>query len=453
VDAARAETYLRLLAEAELRRAPSLPLRGPAPHRVWLAAATLTAAGAVEPEVARQTVADFEAAASLRTADRRRAVSVFRRPAAAALPLPGAARDPAVTPRAVPAGPALRLPPEREGWYGELRLMALVITDSQAVLTAATRWAGQTRRSPRPRPSHAPLQVAGALDDGGHSYRAFLGDAVLGDGREWWDCHLGLAPVPAPGTRWLDVGPGAGGAHVRIDLTATPTPAAVTADTVRPARRPALQLDRAGDDLLHEGVSATPDGAVVTRVAQIIGDLVGCGAASPDDPAVLRLATLGRLLGLDLGAGVTGSAPLPNAWASLLTDGDAGDGPEGIASFAVALPPVDGVSLALAGLRSSADQATLHVMTGGRVPRGGGWLVPGYGPRSIPPGTALSWRARDSTGRWHLMREMTGDGGPGMMQMHLIPPLHPAATSLKVIVTGTYRRVQATVPLRWQAAG
>jgi hypothetical protein len=39
-----------------------------------------------------------------------------------------------------------------------------------------------------------------------------------------------------------------------------------------------------------------------------------------------------------------------------------------------------------------------------------------------------------------------------MAQLRLTPPLHPAATSLEVIVTGMSSRVRATVPLDWQAA-
>jgi hypothetical protein len=39
-----------------------------------------------------------------------------------------------------------------------------------------------------------------------------------------------------------------------------------------------------------------------------------------------------------------------------------------------------------------------------------------------------------------------------MLQLHLTPPLHPAATSLEVIVTGASSRVRATVPLDWRAA-
>ncbi len=40
--------------------------------------------------------------------------------------------------------------------------------------------------------------------------------------RDWWDCHLGLDPAPPPGTRWLEVGPGAQGQRVRIDLAGRP---------------------------------------------------------------------------------------------------------------------------------------------------------------------------------------------------------------------------------------
>jgi hypothetical protein len=446
-DAAGAETYLRLLAEAELRRAPALTGPGPHPHRVWLAASTLAAAGVVDTDVARHAVADFEAAAGVRV------VSGLARPWTAEQRLLPSGTGQEVTLRAVPAGLTLRLPPEREGWYGELRLIALVMTDTEAALTVATRWAGQARRSARPRPSHAPFHVVGALDDGGQSYRAGLWDMGIEDGREWWDCHLGLSRAAGPGARWLEVGPGAAGAHARVDLTAPPTPAEVTAEPVPPVSGPARLLDSAGDDLLCAGPAVVVAGETLgSRIAGMIRDLTGCGAAAPDDPAVLRLAAVGQRLGLDLGTGIAAGGPLPEAWTSLLADGDARDGPDGIAPFAVVLPRIDGASFALAGLRSSEEGALLHVMASGWEPHGHGWLVHGHGPHSDPPDTSLSWRARDSTGRWHLVHGMSWGGKQGMIQMHLTPPLHPAATSLEVIVTGTSRRVRATVPLAWQAA-
>jgi hypothetical protein len=455
VDAARAETYLRLLAEAELRRAPSLPRPGPEPHRVWLAASTLLAAGVVDPDAAWRAVADFEAAARLRSPDGLYLPGGGHPPWTARLPPPPAGTGTRATPRAVPARSTLRLPPEREGWYAELRLIALVMTDSQAVLTAAMRWVGQTRRSARPRPARAPFHVVGAVDDRGSSYRVSLWDmGVGGDGRDWWDCHLGLSPVPDPGTRWLDVGPGAGGAHARIDLTALPTPAEVTVEPA-PVSGPARLLDDAGDGLLGQGPSAIANGETLgSRTTAMIRDLTGSGAVEPDDPAVLRLVTVARWLGLDLGPGpgpgVGGR--LPEVWTSMLADGDARDGPDGIASLARALPEIDGVGFTLAGLRSSPEGMSLHAMATGWEPHGDGWLARGRGPHEYPRDTPLSWRARDDAGRWHLVRGMSWGSTQGMIQIHLVPPLHPAATSLEVIVTGTAGRVRATVPLHWQAA-
>jgi hypothetical protein len=452
VDAARAETYLRLLAEAELRRALSLPRPDREPHQVWLAATTLIAAGVVDPDVAWQAVADFEGAASLRSAEGVRARGIVQRPWIASL-APAAQAGPGTPLRAVPVDMTLRLPTERDGWYGELRLMAVVMTDSHAALTVALRWAGHSRRSARPRPRHAPFHEIAALDDSGHPYRAALLDMGIEDGRDWWDCHYGLSPAPAAGTRWLDLGPGAGGAHARIDLTAEPTPAEIAVDSARPPSGPARLLDSAAEDLLcHRQPTSGTGETLSSRIAQVLHHLTRSGAIRTDDPAVLRVAAISQLLGLDLGTGLTAGGPLPEEWTSLLTWGDARDGPGGVASFAVALPAIDGARFALAGLRSSPEGASLHVMANGWEPRGDGWLVHGRGPRDGPRDMSLSWRARDDAGRWHLVSGMSWGSNQGMIQMHIVPPLHPAATSLEVIVTGASSRVRATVPLHWQAA-
>ena len=79
-DPGRAETYLRLIAEAGLRQRPVISGPGPHPHRVWLAAVTLAAAGAVTPDVAWQVVSDFEAATGLRSGNLRPTISTFHRP-------------------------------------------------------------------------------------------------------------------------------------------------------------------------------------------------------------------------------------------------------------------------------------------------------------------------------------------------------------------------------------
>ena len=76
----RAETYLRLLAEAELRRAPVLPGPGSQPHRVALAATALASADAISLVTAWQVVADFQAACALRVGDPGPALLSLRSP-------------------------------------------------------------------------------------------------------------------------------------------------------------------------------------------------------------------------------------------------------------------------------------------------------------------------------------------------------------------------------------
>ena len=296
----------------------------------------------------------------------------------------------------------------------------------------------------------------GAVDDRGISYRASLWDMGIEGVRDWWDCHLGLDPAPAPGTRWLEVGPGAQGQRVRIDLAAPPGAAQIVTEPVPRLSTAARLLDQVGDDLLSLEASEQASDQTEARIAQIIQDLIGSGALQADDPAVLRLAGLGWRLGFDLGLGgpVPASA-MPPAWISVLANAHAHDGPEAVASFAADLPEIGGSRFALAGLRSARGGATLHVMAAGWEPHGQDWLVPGTGPDGAPLDLSLSWRARDSTGRWHLVSGMSWGvavQARGMIKMYLTPPLHPAATSVDVILRGPGCQVQATVPLDWEPA-
>ena len=353
----------------------------------------------------------------------------------------------------MPIGATLRLPAEREGWYGELQLLALARTGTEAAITVATRWAGQTRRSATPRPRHAPFHEVAAVDDRGVSYRAALWDMGIEDGREWWDCHLGLTPAPPDGVRWLDIGPGARGRYVRVELAAPDWADGIATQPVEPAAPAARLLDRAGDELLAAGPASRAAGlSLAARVALLITDLTGSGVLAADDPAVARLLGLGWRLGVDLGLAPGGQVPraaLPETWHSMLADGAAADGPVGAAAFAANLPEIGGAWFSLAGLRSARDGATLHVMASGWTPHGNGWVVHGLGPHSDPGQVALTWRARDSAGRWHLVSGMHWGSQQGMIQMQLVPALHPAATSLDVIVSDGRRQVSATVPLDW----
>jgi hypothetical protein len=483
--AEQAETYLRLLAEAELRRAPVFPGPGSQPHRVALAATALASASAVSLDAAWRVVADFQAACALRTegptsamlslggwqtwsagragrsgqlmAARRAAVAFVTSPPRPGWTPPAPVPIEPEAPAAVPIGTTLPLPAEREGWYGELLLLALARTGTEAAITLATRWAGQTRRSAGPRPRHAPFHEVAAVDDRGVSYRATLWDMGIEDGRDWWDCHLGLTPAPPDGIRWLDIGPGARGRYIRVELATPDWAGGIAAHPVARATAGARLLDRAGDELLAAGPASRAAGlSLAARVALLIADLTGSGVLAADDAAVARLLGLGWRLGVDLGLAADGRVPraaLPDTWHSMLADGDAADGPVGAAAFAANLPEIGGAWFSLAGLRSDRDGATLHVMASGWTPQGNGWVVHGLGPHSDPGQIALTWQARDSAGRWHLISAMHWGNQQGMVQMRLVPPLHPAATSLDVIVSDGRRQVSATVPLDWLPLG
>lgn len=91
----------------------------------------------------------------------------------------------------------------------------------------------------------------------------------------------------------------------------------------------------------------------------------------------------------------------------------------------------------------------------GRVGRSAA-LAWGWQPADEPLSTApFSRWARDDAGRWHIGRQVWNDirRDGVVLDIALVPPLHPAATSVQVILTGPTGRAAAMVPLPWHAAG
>ena len=115
------------------------------------------------------------------------------------------------------------------------------------------------------------------------------------------------------------------------------------------------------------------------------------------------------------------------------------DGPQGTSTATAVLPEIDGARFVLAGLSSWERHATVLVFAWGWSPR----------PREFRPQQPFSWWARDDAGRWHVGRVAIHDAAPGTFELELTPPLHPAARSLDVILTGRAGRVTATLPLAW----
>ena len=112
------------------------------------------------------------------------------------------------------------------------------------------------------------------------------------------------------------------------------------------------------------------------------------------------------------------------------------------------LPETDGARFAITGLYSTEHAVILRALAWG-------W----HATRTPFPRAAerYSWSALDDGGRWHVARQVNapigGISGHGYTDIALIPPLHPAATSIDVILTGPTARASATIPLTWQPLG
>jgi len=463
VDNARAETHVRLLAEDQLRRALTSPryrwldqdfeAAGQPPeevglHRVSAVLSALRQVDMLSQATAAHLAAEFTSALAARGLHN---PGVLARPARSGLGEGATAgADAAAGPgsgapggryQAVPVG--MVLPAEWDGHRGEIHVQALVLAPDRAAITtsfvstwrAAPRTAGATAT---PQPSFPPFGSSGVTDDQGRRYRLTL-DVVEGGWHESGVLHL--SAVPPPGTRWLDM-PVSPGRSIRIDLTGA------SAVPVRRELRPPppageLLLAAVADTMLGggqlAGMSAT---LLASSLAEVAEALTAVGLLSQPSPAASQLAALCARRAIEVRgpwASRGRATRLPEPWVSVLSGSRRVDGPQGVSSAAAVLPEIDGARFVLAGLSSWERHATLLVFAWG-------WS---HQPREFRPRQPFSWWARDDADRWHVARIGVHDGAAGPFQLELTPPLHPAARSLDIILTGRDGRVTATLPLPW----
>ena len=459
MDSQAAERHVRLLAESQLRRAAAVPryqwldedfrAGGEPPLeagllRVRAVLSALCQVGALGRATAGRVAAEFTgalAARGLHEPGTLLAPVPAAPPAGAPAPAGPGAGAPAGRYQAIPVG--VVIPGEQDGQPGEVHLQALVLGPDRAALVTsfASTWrapalahgGGQT-----PQPSFPPFGGSGMTDDQGRPYRLAL---ETGEGG-WYETRvLGLSAIPPPGTRWLDM-PLSPGRSIRIDLTGPPAIRA-TRESRRPPPPGELLLGAVAETLLGgghlAGISAT---LLAGSLAEVTDALVAVRALSPDSPAAARLAALCQRRAVEVRGSWAGRARatrLPGSWASVLSGSRCQDGPQGAVPAAVVLPEIDGSRFVLAGLSSWERQATVLVFAWG-------WA---QAPREFRPRQPFSWWARDDAGRWHVGRPRPGGMDGGTFQLELTPPLHPAARSLDIILTGRSDRVTATLPLAW----
>jgi hypothetical protein len=415
-------------------------------RRLDTVAHALAWAGAIDDATADSVVASLEAALAARS--RIHPHRVWAR-VKRGIGQQQTARPPAGRYLAAPVGVACPDPPE--SGLANLGVITLVIAPDRAFLVVAARVTAPDARSQHrdPWPVFGSAGHPTAIDDRGSAYQLYE-DSGWSDDEGEWRSILQIAPVPPAGVQWLELTMSPGWAPIRVDLAGAHGEATIGTE---PAGSPAARLiDAAAIDLLREATDPEADRAArhdLSGVADIVTALEGAGALAPARDAVGRLITLAGRLGVDIPPALRAAAPpcgLPAAWASVLENGRRNDGPRGIIPAAVVLPELDGARFVLAGLRSNAAGAQLHVLAWGRH------RMPGLFERGrISP---WSWSARDDQGRCYILAEGSYSSGDlhADMQLEIRPPLHPEATSLAVTMAGRSGQVTATVPLDWREA-
>jgi hypothetical protein len=470
MDRERAETYLRRLAEAELRHAA-----GAAPvsagrwsaertdatieRMTWVAMA-LTSVRALDVETAEAVLADYAAALTTRPRFGR------GRPMPRAAPsLPhGPGRAPWFTwptlgrqvgsgsPR--PAGSRGRGRPDRllplgltigychDGLNGALHLLSYSRTASGARFAIAWQVSSAAGRPP-PLPCH----LFEVTDDQGGRYRlSFTGS----DGSEPVG-EIRLHPDPPEDVQWFELAP-PGGPTLRVDVN----PGSPPDDTHPWVQETGLSagehlLTQFAERLLIFGLRSPSrprqrPGSPVAWLGDVVAALTATGTLPPVSPVPGQVAALCTRLGVT-GHGITAppAHDLPQPWLSLLVYQNRKPDPppawDGFAAVAATLPELNGTRLALLGVLSLGSKTVLYLRASGQ-----GNAEPA--DQDIP----LSIWARDSDGRWHVgdLEHWSRDGREHVLTLYLVPPLSRFAAWIELMAAGPSSEVGARFPLRWQ---
>jgi hypothetical protein len=445
----RAETYLRLLAEAALRPKEDLRADRARADRVERAARTLVDAGVLDGQAAGQILTELQLALLVRrrptvpaAATRLRGLAGFQpsRPRAASGRSPRPWRVFAAGPatagsrpwRVFPAGPAT----------AGSRAMALILIADRALAPATLYFPPAVGLEESDLPSLARLT---ASDDLGTRYR--LGYANGSWAANTWTGTIIVYPAPPGAARWLKIN-SPNEQVLRVDMTGAPAALAAHGTVSEPvAESPGERLlARQAEAMLTALSLGHPTGHGPSELAETVATLEGAGVLSPLSLAPKRLAALGQLLGLP----TQGPADqVPARWTEILARYGRRRQPppvSGTAAIGVALPEIDAARFAIAGLHSGASGTFLHILVQGLRP------ITRRHPPGLPDDSGFSWWARDDAGGWHLgaVEDISPVGGPeGLLRLALLPPLgHPTGT-LTIQVSGHTQQATANLPVRW----
>jgi hypothetical protein len=353
------------------------------------------------------------------------------------------------------------------------RVLAIIVTGDRMIAPAMLRFPAQPGSPGQAVPSFADLT---ATDDAGTGYMLSFIDSQWAGGT--WTGTLMLRPAPPDNARILTIA-SPNGLILRAPLATAaqsgPARCEVTDATDSPGER---LLTRRAESLIaafaRDGRPGRPDSGLAgatAAIAKATGALTeaevketleAAGALSPLSPVPGQLAALGEWVAR---AGAPGSAHgrLPARWATVLAHyarrhpPSAGTlAPRGeMGAIGADLPPVDGVWLVIAGVRTSSQGTLVHLAARGlrTMPRAPS--APSGPAPAAARDTGLSFWVRDETGTQHLgvLHSWHAAGHDTTLRLFLLPPLTPGAPgtrgTLTIEVTGTWQRLTADVPVQW----
>jgi hypothetical protein len=466
----RAETHLRLLAEAELRRATTWPadrrlLDECHSVRLELVAQALHAVHAFDMDAANEIRAELAAALGVRQYHPgQRGLAPAAQAGLARLrpepprPTAGHHQSPPPRPRwrVVPVDQVIRT--RADDVEGELHLLTFAQTAASARFTAVGYW-GRGREPERGMPPGVRLASTWtAVDDKGTGYQF---GASAGLPYAEWSGALDLRPNPSGEIRWLDL-TAPGGPVTRIDLSSrqarpdiTVTPAAVSPGELLLTDIAAGFLALAAPEQVPLHLAAARPGALdraADGLADIIAALQAAAALAPSSRLPGQLAGLCARLGI---GGHRIPAPsagdLPEPWLSLLTHcrhGAPGQAPvPGWAVMAVELPELDGAQVTVLALHNGEHGQFLHLLASGVTPE----YTWRYG--LIANRMPVLW-IRDPGGCWHTARPVRSaplrDTDDFMLWLRIVPPLEHGIPWVDVLAAGQSAEIRARLPLSWK---
>lgn len=454
-----AETYLRNLAESELRRyhggAPQITLEATA--RIRAVAAAFAGTGVLEPGIADTVVDELTTALIVRSPGGPQARHMARLQQAHRIP-PSAgtpAGPPPVT--VTPVGALLEL---RDGESDiDVYLFAAISTPGLACLSAGVL--SLPKGSLRPRserrqglPSPSPPRLLSgwglhgvpgdlrAVDETGRSYELVFNGG--GDGT-WSTGQFNLLanprrPPPGAGRNWTWLEVGNEEHSVRIDLTASSPSPEVT--TTANGLRGGEQFLRIRAEAVF-GSGYHDIGTDLPGLAAMVPALRAVGLLPADSASARLIAALCRRYAVTREDVSDPPAELPVRWTDVLTGGEyAGreaDGtgpPPAAASLSVTFPETDRLTIVLSGLLTRGQRTT---MTGAFF----GPIDDGY-----PEGPCI-W-LRDDGGLWHVAKPGSwSSGGVNVFNADVVPPVPPSAAAVDILVISRTADMRASAPLTW----